>query len=134
VVERTQFTREIYFHVQKFKDQVRASSVVTLGHSMGGFYALTCTVDIGATAAAALAPQISMHPKIDSVDHRWMGLRARNETYRYADACTLITGGPQYFVLHDETQREKPQRDRTPQGKIYCISSCQMCTTMCLPV
>lgn len=108
---------KIYFQVQKFKEQVKAKTIVTLGHSMGGFYALGCAADLDAKAAVAFAPQITVHPDIAGDDRRWMNFRQRISTYRYSDVGELMTKGPQYFVVHGEMNREKPQRDRTPRGK-----------------
>ncbi len=108
---------KIYFHVQKFKEQVKATEIVTLGHSMGGFYALACAADLDATAAVALSPQISVHPQIAGDDKRWMNFRDRITSFRYREVGDLITDGPQYFVVHGEMGREKPQRDRMPRAK-----------------
>lgn len=108
---------KIFFHFLKFKEKVRPSSVVTLGHSMGGFYALACAADLGASAAVALAPQVSVHREIAGDDKRWLKFRDRIRDFRYKHVSELITTGPEYFVVHGALPREKPQRDRTPLAK-----------------
>lgn len=108
---------KIRLQVEEFKAQVGATRVVTLGHSMGGFYALACAADLNAEAALALAPQITIHPDIAGDDRRWMGFRERIDTFLCDSAASLMTSGPTYFVIHGEKPRERPQRDRTPIGE-----------------
>jgi hypothetical protein len=108
---------KIFFHVEKFKTKVQPTSVVTLGHSMGGFYALACAADIGASVAVALAPQVSIHPEIAGDDKRWQNFRNRIPHYRYRHVSELLTEIPQYFIVHGGLDREKPQRDRAPVAK-----------------
>lgn len=108
---------KIYFQVQKFKEQIKATHIVTLGHSMGGFYALACAADLGAKTAVALSPQISVHPQIAGDDKRWMNFRDRITSFRYREVGELLGEGPQYVVVHGEMGRERPQRDRMPRAK-----------------
>lgn len=108
---------KIFFHFLKFKEKVRPSSIVTLGHSMGGFYALACAADFGASAAVALAPQVSVHHEIAGDDKRWLIFWDRITNFRYKHVSELLTKEPEYFVVHGALPREKPQRDRTPLAK-----------------
>jgi hypothetical protein len=108
---------KIYFHVNKFKEEIKPTSVVTLGHSMGGFYAIACADDIGASAAVALAPQVSVHPNIAGDDNRWLNFRNKITDFRYESVNELLTEKPHYFIVHGALPREAPQRDRVPKAQ-----------------
>ncbi|WP_298858789.1 hypothetical protein [uncultured Sulfitobacter sp.] len=95
-------------------EEVGATQIVTMGHSMGGFSALVIAGMVGADVAIAFSPQLSIDPAVVPDENRWMDLRANIGDIRISSAADYLHDSCTYYVFFGSHPRERPQRDRFP--------------------
>lgn len=103
---------EIVAMIEGFASAVGAKVVQTLGHSMGGFMALTIPGFTRVDSAVAFSPQASVHPEVAGDDPRWMFYRDHIDQHRIRSVMDHINDTTRYFALHGQHKRERFQRER----------------------
>ena len=100
--------------VEATAQELGATQVCALGHSMGGYSACILPGFMPVDAVVALSPQASVHPDVAADDPRWMNFRDLIASHRIRHVEDHIQAGTQYVVLFGQHRREAPQRDRFP--------------------
>lgn len=95
-------------------EEVGATQIVTMGHSMGGFSALVIAGMVGADVAVAFSPQLSIDPAVVPDENRWLDLRAAISDIKISSAADYLNDSCTYYVFFGSHPRQRPQRDRFP--------------------
>ena len=95
-------------------EEVGATQIVTMGHSMGGFSALVIAGMVGADVAVAFSPQLSIDPAVVPDEKRWMKFRSQISDIKISTAADYLNEDCAYYVFFGGHPRERPQRDRFP--------------------
>lgn len=95
--------------------RIGATTVCTMGNSMGGFMAMLVPYFTEIDHAIAFSPQYSVDPAVNPDEWRWAEYVGRIETYLHPTLDGRITERTQYTVVHGGHRRERPQVDAFPR-------------------
>jgi hypothetical protein len=93
---------------------VGATEVCTLGHSMGGYTAAVISGFTKVDVAICLSPQASVHPDVVPDEKRWGAFRDKIDTHHIRSVHNHLSEQTLYYVFFGQHGREAPQRDRFP--------------------
>jgi hypothetical protein len=92
-----------------------ATTICTMGNSMGGFMALLLPYFTDVDHALALSPQYSVDAAVNPDEWRWAEYIGRIETFLHPTLEGRFTDRTQYTVVHGGHRRERPQVTAFPR-------------------
>lgn len=95
--------------INKTCDEMGATSIVLMGHSMGGFMAAVLPGFVKANVAICFSPQSSVHPEIVPQDKRWWEHRQHISDFRIRQVSDHLSDDTRYYVIFGTHPREAHQ-------------------------
>lgn len=95
--------------------RLNATTICTIGNSMGGFMALLLPYFTRVDRALAFSPQYSVDPAVNPDEWRWADYVQRIDTFRHPTLEGRFTDQTQYTVVHGGHPRERPQVTAFPR-------------------
>ncbi|APX89895.1 hypothetical protein BV394_09355 [Brevirhabdus pacifica] len=108
------FLDSVIKHVTYTAYEMRATEVVSIGNSMGGFSAMALASCYPLKAAVAFSPQFSVHPHFAPEEERWLEYRAQIHRYRVRSLGRRLVAQTQFYAFHGDTPDEAMQCDLFP--------------------
>lgn len=108
------FLDTVVKHVTYSAYEMRATEVVAIGSSMGGFSAMALASCYPLKAAVAFAPQFSVHPAFAPEEDRWLDYRAQIQRYRVRSLARRLVAQTQFYAFHGDSPEEEMQCDLFP--------------------
>ena len=106
---------QIVSHIEAEAARIGATTICTMGNSMGGFMALLVPAFTKVDHALAFSAQYSVDPSVNPDEWRWANYVQRIETFLHPTLEGRFTDRTQYTVVHGGHRRERPQVTAFPR-------------------